>query len=1010
MPIEDKKSIIDNIDLELPKEDKKEIEKLAGSDQSSDGKLELKELTEPSASLIKQEGMLDSQKYNQQIEEIYEDLVKIFKYSQAVDGRIEDNIQLNSETIKKIKDKLKEIGIEIEQYETLVHDNDYFDDCIVEDFEDDKNTESYNSENLTLFYDNKVASSIGVDNLNNPVRIFHSEQVSNICSDENILKLSSIGSVESSNMVASIEEQTGYNLIDDANDIDYVQNVLNLDETSVWDETILTPEPFSVQLDEKDLLNNIGFYGERDGALCKVRIMFDSTVPVNELIIDPLTEYPFKLISIRSFETTEDYLRNEPQVILGPVEALQQIEVDDIYEIRIAEEYAEADYGSDEEDEMFIEHDKYDVDMADVLKRNGYEVINLGNIPDIRDELLDNGRFEEEGIENADIKLQAIQDYLENTQPNNPHMNSQYIKDKKTLQFEPVESKIMEICIMQEHYTLDEYKTSEEQKDNTKLMQKLFREKVEKTTTAQNDAVSNNLELDRANENNLWFYFGTIIKKIREEMRNVFGENIIEKLKKAIENRIPQLDKNSFTNAISTGNNIDESKVKSDSKFKQLFKYQYGCKSIFPKYKAYMHEGVYVSELHEFDSNVKQVALEVDDFNPCVNFNQPTTSIEYYVTNKENPSADEWYPVRPTNYDEKYAKIYGDRYRNWVMGEKLIPHDGSDEHIECSLRFGGLKRLASFDVYEDGEIIEDNNRIEFITEDDSDIVVGLKIFNVRYRPDMSTTFSVNYEIHNNVDPYIVDFEEVANPMEYINENGNPGEVFDGLDQDDSLELTYYPYINKSEVFDSSNKVASNDLYPHNPNTGQYSPNYNLGYMPINVTMKGEFDIYDPRVNSGAGGVITENYRHYGVNQDTEAVPFSITRNYDEVKDYKGDSSIGWSIDEEELDEDDTTQEKSAAIMTRIKDAPYIKNKTDYYNDVLHSTNSYDSTEYPVVDYVHTGKTLTFSEGFSNNEITVEYNYLVEGIRVKAILRRIDDNVDNGYTPVINKCKLKVKDF
>lgn len=78
----------------------------------------------------------------------------------------------------------------------------------------------------------------------------------------------------------------------------------------------------------------------------------------------------------------------------------------------------------------------------------------------------------------------------------------------------------------------------------------------------------------------------------------------------------------------------------------------------------------------------------------------------------------------------------------------------------------------------------------------------------------------------------------------------------------------------------------------------------------------------------------------------------------------------------------------------------LLNVTNYYSDILPALNPYDpKSSNPTFEYLHDGRHVYFSETFNNSsqanyktnhgdaKITVDYSYLVSGIRVKIILRR-----------------------
>jgi hypothetical protein len=979
----DRGKIAEQVDLHLPKDEQERIKELAGVEE--DGELSIDSISQPSTTAIKQSGRLDSDKYNQQFKLVYQDLLKLFKYVQSVDSRIDDNIDLNNEEFRRIKDMVKNLRKRIQRYNEIVNDTEGFEDIFVENFRGQNNFEVYNDNTNFLFSDNRNNSALrdydGVEKLDLDPTIFHKEMVCKPDEYGDSITLSALESIRSHNMIAEIEEQVGSNLVDDVNNVYGVENVADENLEEVWNEIILADRPFRVQIDKDEIDDNLGFYGEDDGALCKVRIIFDTAVPLNSINILPLSEFPMKLISIRAFESTEKFLQNNPDMILAPERTNQSIKVENLTTI------------------SGIEESVSDEDVVELIRKNGYDIVNMYNIEQIRD--LDDLQTEE-----YQNQVALIKDFLLDMKPYNEFLVSQYIDDDTRLQFEPLHVKTFELAFKQEHYTLTQYNVSKKDKNNIKLMKRLFEDKIEKTSITMDNNIDNVLQLDKANDNNLWFYLEEIFKKLEEKIKIISGNDIIDKLKQSLVKVLPSMKSSDLNNVTSSNSTNNKSNNKErDSLSTTKYKYQYGAKSIVPSYDSYMSESVYVSKLQKFDTDIKQVGLEVKDFNPNIDDDMPATSIEYYVTNKKYPVPQDWYSIIPKNYKETNANKYGDMYSNWVMGEQLFPYDGSDSHIKCKLRFKATGGTANIELFKNGERITDDNKIQMFG--DGEYIDVIQINNEKFSPNNPNIYTINYEISPAEDPYLVDFEEVASPISYTNKDGTQGELFEDTDINNSIRLSYYPYINNKKVFNIKNYVQEKIIsdngtdyreYPTNPTVGEYNPNNEDGYMPLDVIVKGEFDIFNADAGD-YGQIITNNYEATGVEQDIEGVPYSIVR----------DSSLVDTWDFNYIRWKEETVEEDLSTLTRKDEAPYIVNKTDYVNDKTNSPKKYDPNNYPVLDYIQVGKNITFSTNLDDHTIRVKYDYLVEGIRVKAIMRR-NVSGDSGYTPELKSYQLKVKGF
>lgn len=80
------------------------------------------------------------------------------------------------------------------------------------------------------------------------------------------------------------------------------------------------------------------------------------------------------------------------------------------------------------------------------------------------------------------------------------------------------------------------------------------------------------------------------------------------------------------------------------------YEYNYGFYNISPDYVEFAETGVYVSNPISANGNIKSVSITTDESHPVVD-DSYITDIEYYISSKNNPSWDEWYPICPINKD-----------------------------------------------------------------------------------------------------------------------------------------------------------------------------------------------------------------------------------------------------------------------------------------------------------------------------------------------------------------------
>lgn len=157
------------------------------------------------------------------------------------------------------------------------------------------------------------------------------------------------------------------------------------------------------------------------------------------------------------------------------------------------------------------------------------------------------------------------------------------------------------------------------------------------------------------------------------------------------------------------------------------FEYQYGLYNLAMNFNEYHDVGVYVTKPLT-NLNVQKIKLETVEEHPKMeNISTNVTSIEYYVTEKDDPKPEDWYAILPTNIKT-------------IRGE-YINVDFKDSVYQATLRFSVDKII---DVR--------GNGIRLIPKIDYKIV-GRRVIIMNYNP--SLIYTVDYEpLHT---AYTVDF-------------------------------------------------------------------------------------------------------------------------------------------------------------------------------------------------------------------------------------------------------------
>lgn len=103
--------------------------------------------------------------------------------------------------------------------------------------------------------------------------------------------------------------QLGDGFINLKNNETDIENCIDESESSFWSDTILSDAPLRVSFEDKKpkplLLDSNYYYNIDNGAVCDLEINFESVNTVNEIILNPCTKYPMRVVAIR-YKTSDD--------------------------------------------------------------------------------------------------------------------------------------------------------------------------------------------------------------------------------------------------------------------------------------------------------------------------------------------------------------------------------------------------------------------------------------------------------------------------------------------------------------------------------------------------------------------------------------------------------------------------------------------------------------------------------------------------------------------------------
>lgn len=798
------------------------------------------------------------------------DLDKLFAQSGELDSLISSLKNMNKSDLSTMITSLDDIENELKIHDRLTQKDDGFIHGFREDFNDESGFA--NPKDKNLFIDTKI----GLNYDENLIMELDKTRRGVVLNKVNINR-PFISNVKKVN-------QTGENLIEDANKTNSVESIFDGD---VWSEIVLTDMPFDINIKEPL------YYDNKKGAMCKLQIVFDNIQPVNNISIDPFFDLPFEIVSIFGYKNIETMI------------------------------------------------------------------------------LLNN--------DDNDIPPAIMDDVVEIISPENNDPYKNFMIDKPAgINFKRIEEvKAIEIAIRQPHYKLDTYNFTEREVNNVNIVEKLFDKLKFLKTVSEDRDINSIIELDNYNKYFMWGTFSSVFEKFSELLSDFGDQNIIDRTLGILDKVIPGFNKNDFSKVKKDKVSKSKSKVTSTKKYN----YQYGLKNIDINNSQFSSMGMFVSKAYDATSNVKEFALEVDDYIPKID-GELCGSIEYYISSSGNPGKDEWHRVIPENKDRNI--------KNEFMYSR---NSGIKNGNKTELIFDFPANAESINIYDsDGNEVKitkyfDENNIEI--KDELTPVQKIWLTN---KYNTSELYFADYKIHDDINPFVVDLEKVAEPKIKIEE-------FNETDEDNMIQLGSYPFINYNKVntitvdpdviagdMDNVSSKMKKLIY-NNPNTYEFNPNYSVndsGYRPIEVSLKnGDYYIYDQE----AGDIIPYEEK---IENDNYGLPYSYTF-------YDDNENIQVTRNED-----------------MFKFIPYFYNKTKYKDRVSTYLNRFDFLKYPVIEYTHEGNNLIFNTRIGEGEdlngtISVKYKYLTDKARVKAVVRK-KSNDNTGTTPIINSYLLKSRDF
>lgn len=216
---------------------------------------------------------------------------------------------------------------------------------------------------------------------------------------------------------------------------------------------------------------------------------------------------------------------------------------------------------------------------------------------------------------------------------------------------------------------------------------------------------------------------------------------------------------------------------------RNMFEYMMGIKELELEYENFEERQALVTKPMQVVGNVKEISLSTAENHPVFDTigglaASRRTSVEYFVSYKDNPGSKDWHPVLPK--DQKT-----------VVGERLFFNG-----IQATLRFPA--EVQTIVLYRNNLVVD---LAEFVVISANTISVPLlnpqDIYTIDYKPDATRK-----------NPWVVSLDDFKGDVQRARE------VFHGTSYNKSIQLSTYPYVDYEKI---------NGVENYDPNTNEYKP-------------------------------------------------------------------------------------------------------------------------------------------------------------------------------------------
>jgi hypothetical protein len=224
---------------------------------------------------------------------IFIDIMTIFEYINKIESNIDKNLSINQSSVNNLKSIIRKVNDTLDQLEHIVKSNKAT--YIVKESFRNSQALNDNKNMYTERYGEKVNSH------NHITYLKDTEQLCLPYLRQNNMLYDPESGVYFGDIKISKQLGSGFNEYSNMNNTP--NKLIETTNHSFWSNIIISDEPIRISytnirpVEAKDIKDF--YYGVKRGALCELEITFESITKINEIMLNPYSQFPFELVAIR---------------------------------------------------------------------------------------------------------------------------------------------------------------------------------------------------------------------------------------------------------------------------------------------------------------------------------------------------------------------------------------------------------------------------------------------------------------------------------------------------------------------------------------------------------------------------------------------------------------------------------------------------------------------------------------------------------------------------------------